>query len=505
MTKYRYVDVVRDPSDGSGQAGVTVTLKKLDGNATVTSDGTDANGRAEMPHDTVGYPGPVYSTATSGATTRVRSGEVWGQLGGLIWADDVSDVFTTNGIGVVPGAGSELACTASGSNMIISVAAGMAILKDGLPYVLDAASSVTLTNGDASNPRIDRVVLRLTREEQTDQGQIILTKITGTPAASPAAPSLTQDSTTWDLPLCQVAVAQSATTVANGNLTDQRTYCWTYPLTTRGDILYVNSAGKPARLAIGAANTVLKSDGTDVSWGTAPLIVQEGDSTVDSAVTTLDFDASDFNVTSSPSGEANIALNYGTGSGQPAEGDHTHASSTITVQEEDVNVDTSVTTFDFDGSDFNVTSSPAGEVNISLNYGTSAGQPSEGNHSHSDTVGFSVNLGNGSDVITSSEPPVFVTIPYGATITGWRMRSSVSGSITLVVAKAATGSSTFTTISGSEAPSLSSQTFNSDTSLSTWTTAVTANDCLKFTVTGTPATVVRVECALTMTKTIGVG
>ena len=41
----------------------------------------------------------------------------------------------------------------------------------------------------------------------------------------------------------------------------------TDPFTTRGDILFRN-ATVPARLAIGAANTVLGSDGTDPSWGT---------------------------------------------------------------------------------------------------------------------------------------------------------------------------------------------------------------------------------------------
>ena len=36
---------------------------------------------------------------------------------------------------------------------------------------------------------------------------------------------------------------------------------------TRGDILYYDSNGKIAKLSIGAAGSVLKSDGTDVSWG----------------------------------------------------------------------------------------------------------------------------------------------------------------------------------------------------------------------------------------------
>lgn len=50
-------------------------------------------------------------------------------------------------------------------------------------------------------------------------------------------------------------------------------------------------------------------------------------------------------------------------------------SGTITVQEGDANVDTAVATLDFDASDFNITSSPAGEANVALNYGTAADQP----------------------------------------------------------------------------------------------------------------------------------
>ena len=36
---------------------------------------------------------------------------------------------------------------------------------------------------------------------------------------------------------------------------------------TRGDILYYDAAGKIAKLNIGAAGSVLKTDGTDISWG----------------------------------------------------------------------------------------------------------------------------------------------------------------------------------------------------------------------------------------------
>ena len=36
---------------------------------------------------------------------------------------------------------------------------------------------------------------------------------------------------------------------------------------TRGDVLYYDSSGQIAKLNVGAAGAVLKSDGTDVSWG----------------------------------------------------------------------------------------------------------------------------------------------------------------------------------------------------------------------------------------------
>lgn len=39
------------------------------------------------------------------------------------------------------------------------------------------------------------------------------------------------------------------------------------PMTTRGDIITATTAGAAQRLAVGAANRVLRSDGTDPSWG----------------------------------------------------------------------------------------------------------------------------------------------------------------------------------------------------------------------------------------------
>ena len=102
--------------------------------------------------------------------------------------------------------------------------------------------------------------------------------------------------------------------------------------------------------------------------GSGISIVQEGDVTVDGSATTLDFDASDFNVTSSPSGEANIALAYGTSAGTPAEGNHTHAQ-----------LHDAVTVSDTGSIDLTLTGQ---QISAAAIFGTTAGTVAQGNHTH---------------------------------------------------------------------------------------------------------------------------
>ena len=52
---------------------------------------------------------------------------------------------------------------------------------------------------------------------------------------------------------------------------------FTSAMTARGDLLTMNSSVDPTRLAIGSANTVLTSNGTDPSWGTvATAMIADG-------------------------------------------------------------------------------------------------------------------------------------------------------------------------------------------------------------------------------------
>ena len=76
-------------------------------------------------------------------------------------------------------------------------------------------------------------------------------------------------------------------------------------------MLYINSSNKLARLDAGTSNQVLTLSAGIPSWatpGALGITVQEGDSTLDTDISTLDFDGADFALTESPENEANIKL-----------------------------------------------------------------------------------------------------------------------------------------------------------------------------------------------------
>jgi len=78
-----------------------------------------------------------------------------------------------------------------------------------------------------------------------------------------------------------------------------------------------------------------------------------------------------------------------------------------------------------------------------------------------------------------------VVIPYNMTITGWTILSDQIGDIVIDLWKDTYANfppTSLDTITGSEKPTLSSQTKNQDNSLSTWTTSVSSGDIIRFNV-----------------------
>lgn len=85
----------------------------------------------------------------------------------------------------------------------------------------DSTATVTISTPDATNPRIDLVVLQVRNQEYSGtNNDAVLAVVTGTPAASPVAPSAPADS----IILAQIAVAHSVSSIVTANITDKRPF-----------------------------------------------------------------------------------------------------------------------------------------------------------------------------------------------------------------------------------------------------------------------------------------
>ena len=88
-------------------------------------------------------------------------------------------------------------------------------------YENTAEITQAIAANSSGNPRIDRVVLRL----DPAANSIVVAVVQGTPAGSPSPPALTQtDVGVYEISLAKVAVANGASTINAGDVTDERTY-----------------------------------------------------------------------------------------------------------------------------------------------------------------------------------------------------------------------------------------------------------------------------------------
>lgn len=126
------------------------------------------------------------------------------------------DRLKTSGVAGFPD-DTALKVTAPGGTMTVQTAAGFAIVR-GFMYYSDAVVTNTIS-ASSSNPRIDLIILRLDPSANT----IVQAVLTGTPASSPSAPSLTQTTTgIYEIEIGRVTVPALATTIASGNVKDTR-------------------------------------------------------------------------------------------------------------------------------------------------------------------------------------------------------------------------------------------------------------------------------------------
>jgi hypothetical protein len=130
----------------------------------------------------------------------------------------VKRIFTN---GVFKGVWDDLQVTETDpQNLAVLIKKGEGWIE-GFWYQNDANLTKTLQTADPTNPRIDRIILRLDR---VTNFKISAEVLTGTPAVTPVAPSLTQSIDIYEISIAQVRVNAGVTFVNNSNITDERAY-----------------------------------------------------------------------------------------------------------------------------------------------------------------------------------------------------------------------------------------------------------------------------------------
>lgn len=104
-----------------------------------------------------------------------------------------------------------------GTGLAVSVAPGSAWIN-GYRYENTEALNMPLATANGSNPRIDRIVVRLSHISRSIQ----LAVVAGTPAATPVAPALTRTSDVYELGIADVLIPAAATSIVANNITDTR-------------------------------------------------------------------------------------------------------------------------------------------------------------------------------------------------------------------------------------------------------------------------------------------
>jgi hypothetical protein len=122
---------------------------------------------------------------------------------------------------------SSLAVTAQGSpNMTVNVAQGWAGIVGTTQSNMgvyvgynDATTVLTITTANATNPRIDRIVMTVNDAYYTGStNNVVFQVLAGTPAGSPTAPATPANS----ISLATIAVGAGVSVINSGNITDTR-------------------------------------------------------------------------------------------------------------------------------------------------------------------------------------------------------------------------------------------------------------------------------------------
>ena len=123
--------------------------------------------------------------------------------------------------GYVPLLDNELLVYGDSTGMQVKVKTGGCWIM-GHFYRTDAELTKAIAASNPTNPRWDIVVAQL----DWTNNEISIDVVTGTPAASPSVPAVTQNSSVWEIRLAQVYVGATVTTIAADKVYDRRASCF---------------------------------------------------------------------------------------------------------------------------------------------------------------------------------------------------------------------------------------------------------------------------------------
>lgn len=214
-----------DETTGDPVAPATpVEVRRISDDVLLDTVVTDADGYFEKVFNN-GNPGPVYTEATLGGTTRKNSSLT------TIPADtnDISalryalSTFTSGVVFLFPGnnAGGGLLVTANGSNMIVTVATGAAVAY-GLTHVQRATRQFTVPANASGVTRTDSIFLRFTYSgAEPGQTNVFYAENSTYP---PQDSDVAQDAGFVDIPLALITVDNGVSSIALNKVTDTRRY-----------------------------------------------------------------------------------------------------------------------------------------------------------------------------------------------------------------------------------------------------------------------------------------
>lgn len=144
----------------------------------------------------------------------------------LTLSTGTSSVVAARG-GVLPAAGAEPLLVAASTGMQVAINPGYAVVPNVTSNLYGAyrmgllsQGTITIATSDVTNPRIDLIVAQvIDNGDPTSVSQVAV--LTGTPAPTPAPPSLTG---LHVVVLAQIAVAANASSIVAGNITDKRAF-----------------------------------------------------------------------------------------------------------------------------------------------------------------------------------------------------------------------------------------------------------------------------------------